>query len=528
MRRLALAVIVLGAVGLATTAPGSSGRATIAPATCSKGAVKAVIAGKSMCLRAGAKCARKYEAQYKRRGFHCHSGRLSSRADSQRRRSVYLQRAGNQVVDTRTVLLRADIALARKDSVFFQSDGTYEPKGNSAADIYIAVDGRKASNDSLADWRTSTRPTAHPFDAVGGLTLPVGRHTVALIAEPASWLPLCVNDDCRPSGQPASGGSFLVAAGANLSVLVHPATQVGSQVLGTDAGPFDFKTAGLLTPYNKLTGPLPFVQLLSSAVPPRARAVGLASGWVYEAGNGSDAMLSCLVDGRFPGNAVASWTNQDLWHGAEPRGSLSSQAFLAPTARVRRLSLATVEFPWAPTWGNGGENPTVYSVAAGTGLTVLSGDMPVAGSATEDFGNSPNSSVINVGTSTGSPGSPPVGTAVELASASVAVPRGDSGVVMFSAKSGTHGGDFTDTGFTSHGTISLWITIDGRAAGPRVFQQVASPDNSGSRRPIAVSYLATGSHALRPGRHLVRVWGRADGSFFHAYMWRDLPLVWFD
>ena len=110
---------------------------------------------------------------------------------------------------------------------------------------------------------------------------------------------------------------------------------------------------------------------------------------------------------------------------------------------------------------------------------------------------------------------------------SVAVPHGDSGVVLFSAKSGTHGGDFTDTGFTSNGTISLWLTIDGRRAGPRVFQQVASP-SSGSRRPIAVSYLAAGSRALKPGRHRVRVWGRTDGSFFHAYMWRDLPLVWFD
>jgi hypothetical protein len=377
MRRLALAVIVLCVVGLALVIFGSSGRATTATATCSKRAVKAVIAGKGVCLKAGRRCVRKYDAQYRRYGFQCHSGRLRRRADWQRKRSVYLELAGNQVVEARSVLLRADIVLARNDSIFFQSDGTYEPNGNSAADIYVAVDGRKASNDSLVDWRTSTRPTAHPFDAVGGLSLPAGRHTVELVAEPASWLPLCVNDDCRPSGQPASGGSFIVAACANLSVLVHPATQVGSQLLGTDAGPFDFKTAGLLAPDNRLTGPLPFVSLLSSGVPPRARAVGLASGWIYEAGNGSDAMLTCLVDGRFPGNAVASWTNQDLWHGAKPRGSLSSQAFLAPTARARTLSLATVEFPWAATWGNGGENPTVYSVAAGTGLTVLSGGMPV-------------------------------------------------------------------------------------------------------------------------------------------------------
>jgi hypothetical protein len=530
MRRLGLAVTFLSdvglvlaflsAVGLVLAVLGSSGRTTTAAETCSRGAVTAVIAGKGVCFRAGGKCARRYDAKYKRYGFQCHNGRLS-------RRAVYLKLAGNQVVRKRTVLLRAGIVLARQDTVFFQSDGTYKPKGKSAANIYVAVDGRKASNDSLVDWRTSARPTAHPFDAVGGLRLQAGRHAVELVAEPPSWLPRCVKDDCRPSGRPASGRSFTVAAGANLSVLVHPATSVKSQVLGADAGTFDFKTAGLLRPDNTLTGPLPFVSLLSAGVPPRARAVAFGSGWVYAAGIGSDAMLTSLVDGRFPGNAVASWTNQDLWYGAEPRGSLSSQAFLAPTARARKLSLATVEFPWAPTWGNGGENPTVYSVAAGTGLTVLSGGMPVAGSATEDFGDSPNSSIINAGSSTGSPGSPPVGTAVELASVSVAVPHGDSGVVLFSAKSGTHGGDFTDTGFTSNGTISLWLTIDGRRAGPRVFQQVASP-SSGSRRPIAVSYLAAGSRALKPGRHRVRVWGRTDGSFFHAYMWRDLPLVWFD
>ena len=99
---------------------------------------------------------------------------------------------------------------------------------------------------------------------------------------------------------------------------------------------------------------------------------------------------------------------------------------------------------------------------------------------------------------------------------------------MFSAKSRTQGGDGFDTGWTSNGTISMWITIDAKRRGPVVFQEVASPGNSGSGRSIAVSYLAAGGRALTPGYHRVQVWGRADGSFFHAWMWRDLPLLWFD
>jgi hypothetical protein len=444
----------------------------------------------------------------------------------QRSRSVYRQLAGTRTVSAPTTILSAHITLARRDSVFVQSDGTYIPGGSSAANVYIAVDGRKVSNDSLVDWRTSALPTAHPFDAVGALPLPAGRHLVELIAEPPS-LPLCAGENCTPSGPAASGGSFTVAAGASLSVLVHPATRVSFEVTGNDAGPFDLTTAGLLTEHNRLVGPLPWVQLLSATVPRGARAVAFGSGWLYAAGHGGDGMLSLLVDGRFPGNAVASWANQDTWPGAESRGPLSTQAFLSRQARPRTISLATVELPWAPSWGLGGEDPLIYSVAAGTELTVLTGGMALAGSATGDSTNSPNASGVWVGSSTGDPSSPPVGTPVELASGRIRVPRGDSGVVMLSAKSRTHGGDNGVTGSVSHGTISLWLTIDGKQVGSRVFQEIETA-SSGSQRSIAVSYLAAGRHALRPGSHRVAVWGRADGSFVHAYMWRDLPLVWFD
>ena len=329
-------------------------------------------------------------------------------ADAQRPRSQYLELIGKRNIEERTTLLRATIRLSRADTVFFQSDGVYRPRGPSAANVYVAVNGGKSSNDSLIDWRTSEQPTAHPFDAVGALRLPAGRHTVELIAEPVSWLPLCVNHDCTPVGGASPGGSFVVEA-ANLSVLVHPATRVVSRVLGSDKGPFDFDTAGLLTPDNKLTGPPPFAQLLATSVERGHAAVALGSGWLYAAAPiSSDAMLTFVVDGRHPGNGAASWANQDLWRGAETRGPLSTHTFLPRQPRVRQVALATVEFPWAPTWVPGQpDNPAVYSVATGTGMTVLSGGLTVAGSTTSSYDGSPNSSGIGVGSSTGDPYSGP-------------------------------------------------------------------------------------------------------------------------
>jgi len=78
----------LAVVALAATFAGAS----IAPATralaaptlhgkkCSKGSVRAVIGGKVTCLRAGARCKKRYERAYERHGFLCRNGRLVRRA----------------------------------------------------------------------------------------------------------------------------------------------------------------------------------------------------------------------------------------------------------------------------------------------------------------------------------------------------------------------------------------------------------------------------------------------------------------
>lgn len=68
---LALSVVLAACVLLPAAAkPAESAR-------CPSGAVRAVIAGKTVCLRAGQPCKVSLNRQYHRYGFHCHTGRLT-------------------------------------------------------------------------------------------------------------------------------------------------------------------------------------------------------------------------------------------------------------------------------------------------------------------------------------------------------------------------------------------------------------------------------------------------------------------
>lgn len=93
---------------------------------------------------------------------------------------------------------------------------------------------------------------------------------------------------------------------------------------------------------------------------------------------------------------------------------------------------------------------------------------------------------------------------------------------MIAAKARVQG-DAADPG----GRVALWITVDGARRGSTGIQDLRAPF-SVSQRTISASYLAAGKLALRPGRHVVRVYGRADGDFLHLTLSRDLPLIWFD
>jgi len=78
------AAVVLGAALLSSVAFGRTTRAggNVGAATCASGAVPARIAGAHRCLSAGQRCQKRYDRQYHRYGFHCHTGRLSVKLPS--------------------------------------------------------------------------------------------------------------------------------------------------------------------------------------------------------------------------------------------------------------------------------------------------------------------------------------------------------------------------------------------------------------------------------------------------------------
>jgi hypothetical protein len=115
-----------------------------------------------------------------------------------------------------------------------------------------------------------------------------------------------------------------------------------------------------------------------------------------------------------------------------------------------------------------------------------------------------------------------MGTDVLLASQTINIPDHHSGVVMFAAKSRVQG-DQTDAG----GIIQMWLTVDGAPRGSVGLQQIKAPSGD-SQRTISASYLAAGSNRLTPGSHTIQVYGRAEGSFIHIVLLRDVPLIWFD
>jgi hypothetical protein len=70
-----IAALAALAIGL-QTAPARSTGNLAAAGKCRKGTVSARIGGKRRCLRAGQRCKKRFERQYRKHGFHCQAGRL--------------------------------------------------------------------------------------------------------------------------------------------------------------------------------------------------------------------------------------------------------------------------------------------------------------------------------------------------------------------------------------------------------------------------------------------------------------------
>jgi hypothetical protein len=414
--------------------------------------------------------------------------------------SRYAALAADATPAADTAVITAAIDLPAATWVLVASDGRYGPAGGHAANVYVTIDGQKATNDAYIDWSESTNPVQHGFSAVGARWLEAGHHDVALVAD-------------------VIDGPFYVGAGSNLSVMAHPADEVDVASLGQDSGEFAYTTQG-----DTPGVPTPHDALASVTVAPAAATdvVALAAARAYHAaavpGSYGDAMIGIYLDGQNPGNDRSTWSVNDLWTGAETQAPFFAHAFLpALGPGAHTVSLDATEFPWT-----GSEDTVHYKVGAGSALVVARGGLVVRGSAPVSAAKDDSIDYVGVGTDQGWPGVPAVGTDVDLATATFTVPAGHSGVVLFTTRSRVQG-DGADLG----GTVTLRLVLDGAPVGSVGLQQLAKPDCV-SQRTIGASYLAAGVGALAPGQHTIRAVARAEGSFIHLAMNKDLPLLWFD
>lgn len=421
----------------------------------------------------------------------------------QQSRSQYVSLAADRELRNRNALLTARLELPRPADILVHSDGTFAPTTmDAAARMSIEVDGRPAGNDSTIDWRGSAVPVRHSFNVVGAVRLLAGPHIVRLVGNPLA-------------------GAFSVSAGANLSVFVDPARRVSTARLQAAVGPFDYTSLGLIG------NALPHTQLLRVGVDARTPTVALASATTRVAGHDGDSMLGIYLNGRHPGPASSLWTVNDTCSCAEVEGPVFTHALLSRARAPSTVSLDATEFPWrpAPPFSQS-DNPAIYSVQPAAALTVLNGGLRVVGKGTvllNGFSDQLDTAwdFVCVGSSSSWPNCPPTGRNVLLAEGIFEVPRGHPGVVMLTAKARVQG-DGDDPG----GLVRLWLTVDGTRRGSTGVQELRAPF-SVSQRTISASYLTAGKRALRPGRHIVRLYGRADGSFIHLTLSRDIPLLWF-
>jgi hypothetical protein len=429
-----------------------------------------------------------------------------------------------------SVILSATVTMPSPGgTLFVNADGSYFPiANNSAADMFIQIDGQQASNDSVIDWRGTSNNEEHAFNCIGAKWVGTGSHTVSLVASDLA-------------------GAFTVAAGANLTAMKSHATTVVDQPLPSDIGYYNFTTQSAYhstagAPATSLSLPTASapVPSLTAQVDGTQDVVLLASGRSYVPRSMTaygDAMWGFFSTTSYThdlGTRYSTWGVNDLHNTpdgtsvTECQAPMYIQAFLPKSAfcgQTTTLSMNASEFPWAR-YSQGGENPVQYAIGSGTRLVYLRGGMQVRGSA-------PLTSNVNFSDDFSGPGgSPPVpfynATPIRIAYASFYVPDNHNGVVFFSAADRV----YQDINSTGDGVLNLWIEIDRgqpyARVGPRTVQGYLH--NNDSMRTLRASYLADQNDPLeRGGWHTVELFAEVyDNAGNGANFSNDLPLLWFD
>jgi hypothetical protein len=457
-------------------------------------------------------------------------------------------------------------------TLFVEADGSFfpgdvGPSGRAAiAKVFIELVNadtgvtETVSNEALIDWSQSNHPVQHSFNVLGAPTKKPGTYSVRLMAVP-------LQDAFQSfSALKVSGDTSLAVMAPRAKTVEHP-LQADSP---TDAPDFNFGAHYLPDNFSSpITLPDDIVEhraLLSHdldlTVDARPWTV-LASGTSYlPTNNGNanrpigDAMWGLYVDGFNCGNAVSTWTVNDLQENSEYFAPMFVQGFFdtipcrtstkfdygpprpLPTGNQHSITLDATKFPLHASQPN---NRVQYRVTGGARMVVLSGVTPVQGSASkaQDINSAVESMVADnllvVPVI-------PIGRDLELAVTNPAkpihIPLDHNGVVFFTAKTRM-------MGFTSDeaGQFSLWIEIceldaagapvDCHRTSPHAIQKTVGSD---SQRTLSASYLATGEDRLTPGKNYrATAKGRAEPfpgyetlAYKNAVMLIDVPLIWFD
>ena len=225
--------------------------------------------------------------------------------------------------------------------------------------------------------------------------------------------------------------------------------------------------------------PLPHTTVLQNTVSSSGEPIiALSSGRSYYGSVYGDALWGLYFDGTGEHNDSSTWSDNDMFIGAELQAPMFNQAFFSSvTPGNHVISLDATEGSYGAT-----ENGVDYHIGANTRLITLNGGMTVLGKAPVSTAVNSRTDYVCVGTSQGWTGCPPVGTDVVLDDTYVDIPQGHNGVVMFMTKSRVQG-DAADGG----GTVSTHLVIDGNAVGSAGVQQLASPNSESTRTICAAS-----------------------------------------
>lgn len=243
-----------------------------------------------------------------------------------------------------------------------------------------------------------------------------------------------------------------------------------------------------------------------------------------------DAMWGFWADSSCQYTSEASWGVNDIYEGAELQAPMYAHS-VYPLGYLDTLNIkfGATELAFgsdrADDPSGAHENNVCYKVGSAKLLSVLNDGLSGGLGGNDTFCSTYTWKCV--GTTTGEPNCPSANTEVILASDTITIPTGHSGVLFFSAKTRIQAGAPEDDDMV----VKLGIKIDGVPVGSIGVQQLYTPYEASSRS-LTASYLsAVGDHSspLTAGQHTIEAYIIVETTGAkHPSVPEELTLTYFD